>query len=296
MYFKNAISFPFRGEISLDALEEKLLTRRFAGCSSHDAESYGWTPAHDGRLVYPVGFIWMIALKVQRKLLPGAVVRQHVDKLAAKLEGEQGYKPGRAQRKELKEQALLELLPRAFVRDSVTYAYVDPNAKLLVVDAGTVSKAEDVVSMLIQCGVDIGLRKMHFGISPSAFMSSLLAGEGEAGDEWSTGKDCDLKEAGEGGELRYRHLNFEGIEEHLAAGKLPVKLAVTYEDRISFTLTEAGHLKRIKILDLATEAAQGADEAFDGEAAVNAAEITRAIQALRHALNDKDEKDENGQA
>ena len=44
------------------------------------------------------------------------------------------------------------------------------------------------------------------------------------------------------------------------------------------------------------EAAQGADEAFDGEAAVNAAEITRAIQALRHALHDKDEKDENGQA
>ena len=294
MYFKNAIAFPFRGEISLDELEEKLLTRRFASCGSHDAESYGWTPAHDGRLVYPVGFIWMIALKVQRKLLPGAVIRQHVEKLAAKIEEEQGHKPGRAQRKELKEQALLELLPKAFVRDAVTYAYIDPNAKLLVIDASTVNKSDDVVSMLIQCGVDIGLRKMHFGISPSAFMSSLLAGE--AGDEWSTGKDCDLKEADEGGELRYRHLNFEGIEEHLASGKLPVKLAVTYEDRISFTLTEAVRLKRIKILDLATEAAQGADEAFDGEAAVNAAEITRAIQALRHALHDKDDKDENSQA
>ena len=86
MYFKNAIAFPFRGGISLDELEEKLLTRRFAGCGSHDAESYGWTPAHDGRLVYPVGFIWMVALKVQRKLLPGAVIRQHVEKLAAKIE------------------------------------------------------------------------------------------------------------------------------------------------------------------------------------------------------------------
>ena len=294
MYFKNAIAFPFRGEISLDELEEKLLTRRFAGCGSHDAESYGWTPAHDGRLVYPVGFIWMIALKVQRKLLPGAVIRQHVEKLAAKIEEEQGYKPGRAQRKELKEQALLELLPKAFVRDAVTYAYIDPNARLLVIDASTVNKSDDVVSMLIRCGVDIGLRKMHFGIQPSTFMSGLLAGE--VGEEWSTGKDCDLKEAGDGGELRYRHLNFEGIEEHLASGKLPVKLAVTYEDRISFTLTEAGHLKRIQILDLATEAAQGADEAFDGEAAVNAAEITRTIQALRHALQEKDVEDENRQA
>lgn len=294
MYFKNAIAFPFRGEISLDELEEKLLTRRFVDCGSHDAESSGWTPAHDGRLVYPVGFIWMIALKVQRKLLPGAVVRQHVEKLAAKVEEDQGYKPGRTQRKELKEQALMDLLPKAFVRDAVTYAYVDPNAKLLVVDAGTVNKSDDVVSMLIACGVDIGLRKMSFGIQPSVFMSDLLAGD--AGEEWSTGKDCDLKEADDGGELRYRHLKFEGIEEHIAAGKRPVKLAVNYEDRISFTLTEAGHLKRIKILDLATEDADGADEAFDGEAAVNAAEITRAIQALRHALHDKDDKDENGQA
>ena len=168
MYFKNAIAFPFRGEISLDVLEEKLLTRRFAGCGSHEAESSGWTPAHDGRLVYPVGFIWMIALTVQRKLLPGAVIRQHVEKLAAKIEEEQGYKPGRAQRKELKEQALLELLPKAFVRDAVTYAYIDPNAKLMVIDASTVNKSDDVVSMLIQCGVDLGLRMMRFGVSPSA--------------------------------------------------------------------------------------------------------------------------------
>ena len=286
MYFKNAIAFPFRGEISLDELEEKLLTRRFAGCGSLEPESSGWTHAHDDRLVYPVGFIWMIALKVQRKLLPGAVVRQHVDKLAAKLEGEQGYKPGRAQRKELKEQALLELLPRAFVRDSVTYAYVDPNAKLLVIDASTVNKSDDVVSMLIQCGVDIGLRMMRFGISPSAFMSSVLLGG--AGEEWALGKDCDLKEADQGGELHYRHLNFEGVEDHLAAGKVPVRLALVYEERVSVVLTQAGHLKKIKVLDVAAEDAGGAEDAFDGEAAVNAAEITRVIQALRHTLNDKD--------
>lgn len=286
MYFKNAIAFPFRGEISLDELEEKLLTRRFASCGSHDAESYGWTPAHDGRLVYPVGFIWMIALKVQRKLLPGAVIRQHVEKLAAKIEEEQGHKPGCAQRKELKEQALLELLPRAFVRDAVTYAYIDPNAKLLVVDAGSVNKADDVTSMLIQCGVDIGLRMMRFGISPSAFMSSVLLGG--AGEEWALGKDCDLKEADQGGELHYRHLNFEGVEDHLAAGKVPVRLALVYEERVSVVLTQAGHLKKIKVLDVAAEDAGGAEDAFDGEAAVNAAEITRVIQALRHTLNDKD--------
>lgn len=287
MYFKNAVAFPFRGEISLDSLEEKLMARRFVDCGSMEAESRGWAAAHDDRLVYPVGFVWMIALKIQRKLLPGAVVRQHSLKLAGKVEAEQGYRPGRAQMKEIKERALMELLPQAFVRDSITYAYIDPNAKLLVIDAGSVSKADDVVSALIGCDVSIGLRKMMFGVSPSSFMSSLLSGD--AGEEWSVGKDCDLKEAGDGGELRYRHLKFEGIEEHLASGKSPVKLALTYEDRASFVLTEAGHLKKIKILDLS--AAEGAEEAFDGEAAVNAAEITRVIQALREVLRDEDQKE-----
>ena len=286
MYFKNAIAFPFRGEISLDELEEKLLTCRFRECGSNESLTCGWTPAHDERFVYPVGFIWLIALKTQSKILPGAVVRQHANKLAAVIEKEQGYKPGRKQMKEIKERALEELLPKALTKDSTTYAYIDPNAKLLVVDAGSVSKADDVTSMLIQCGAVIGLRTMHFGISPSAFMSSVLLGG--AGEEWTLGRDCDLKEADHGGELHYRHLNFEGVEDHLAAGKVPVKLALVYEERVSVVLTQAGHLKKIKVLDLAAEDAGGAEDAFDGEAAVNAAEITRVIQALRHTLNDKD--------
>ena len=86
MYFKNAIAFPFRGEISLDELEEKLLTCRFRECGSNESESCGWTPAHDERFVYPVGFIWLIALKTQSKILPGAVVRQHANKMAAVIE------------------------------------------------------------------------------------------------------------------------------------------------------------------------------------------------------------------
>ena len=286
MYFKNAIAFPFRGEISLDELEEKLLTCRFRECGSNESLTCGWTPAHDERFVYPVGFIWLIALKTQSKILPGAVVRQHANKMAAVIEKEQGYKPSRKQMKEIKERALEELLPKALTKDSTTYAYIDPNAKLLVVDAGSVSKADDVTSMLIQCGVVIGLRTMHFGVSPSAFMSSVLLGS--AGEEWALGKDCDLKEADQGGELHYRHLNFEGVEDHLAAGKVPVKLALIYEERVSVVLTQAGHLKKIKVLDVAAEDAGGAEDAFDGEAAVNAAEITRVIQALRHTLNDKD--------
>ena len=286
MYFKNAIAFPFRGEISLDELEEKLLTCRFRECGSNESLTCGWTPAHDERFVYPVGFIWLIALKTQSKILPGAVVRQHANKMAAVIEKEQGCKPSRKQMKEIKERALEELLPKALTKDSTTYAYIDPNAKLLVVDAGSVSKADDVTSMLIQCGVVIGLRTMHFGVSPSAFMSSVLLGS--AGEEWALGKDCDLKEADQGGELHYRHLNFEGVEDHLAAGKVPVKLALIYEERVSVVLTQAGHLKKIKVLDVAAEDAGGAEDAFDGEAAVNAAEITRVIQALRHTLNDKD--------
>ena len=293
MYFKNAIAFPFRGEISLDELEEKLLSCRFHDCGASESESYGWTPAHDERFVYPVGFIWLIALKVQRKILPGAVVRQHAEKLAAVIEKQQGYKPARKQMKEIKERALQELLPKALAKDSTTYAYIDPNAKLLVVDAGSVSKADDVTSMLIQCGVDIGLRMMRFDVSPSAFMSKVLLGS--AGEEWALGKDCDLKEADNGGELHYRHLNFEGVEDHLAAGKVPVKLALVYEERVSVVLTQAGFLKKIKVLDVAAEDPDGAEDAFDGEAAVNAEEITRVIQALRHTLNDKDPQEgENG--
>ncbi len=60
-------------------------------------------------------------------LLPTTVVNQVTRARAAEIEEQQGYKPGRKQLKELKEQVTEELLPRAFSNRRDTRVWIDPD-------------------------------------------------------------------------------------------------------------------------------------------------------------------------
>jgi recombination associated protein RdgC len=89
--------------------------------------------------------------------------------------------------------------------------------------------------------------------------------------------------------VRYvRHaLEGEEIQQHIAAGKTATKLGLTWNDRISFVLSEQLQLKRLAFLDILkenTEQADNADEQFDldftlmtGEAAKLLADVVAAL-------------------
>ena len=57
--------------------------------------------------------------------------------------------------------------------------------------------------------------------------------------------------------MRYaRHtLDIDEVAEHIQQGKLPTQLAMTWNGRVSFVLTEALALKKIKLLDVVLEGA-----------------------------------------
>ena len=78
------------------------------------------------------------------------------------------------------------------------------------------------------------------------------------------------------------------IKSHLAAGKLPTRLALTWDDRISFVLTEKLEIKRLAFLDLlkeeAEKSAEHADEQFDADFALMTGELVRFLPQLVEAL------------
>ena len=78
------------------------------------------------------------------------------------------------------------------------------------------------------------------------------------------------------------------IKAHLASGKLPTKLALTWDDRISFVLGEKLEVKRLAFLDLlkeeAEKSAERADEQFDADFALMTGELARFLPQLIAAL------------
>lgn len=305
MWFKNLQLYrlPAPWKLELAALVEQLARGRFVPCGSQDPMTRGWVPPRGGELVHSVGGQWLLMLAVEQRLLPSSVVNQEVQERAEKIALEQGYPPGRKALRDLKDRVTEELLPRAFTRRRKTPVWIDPVHGWLGVDAASLQKAEEALEHLRQCLDDFPLALVQTQMSPTAAMADWLAG-GDAPAGFTVDRDCELKAMDdEKAAVRYvRHpLGDEvgaEIKAHLTAGKLPTRLALTWDDRISFVLTEKGEIKRLAFLDVlqenAEQGAENAEEIFDAEFAMMTGEFARFIPALVDALGGERAAPEGG--
>jgi recombination associated protein RdgC len=291
MWFKNLQLYrlPAPWDITREALAAGLAHGVFRPCGSQEAVSFGWVAPRRDELVHAVGRQWLISLLSEQRLLPAAVVNQEVQARAEKIAQEQGYRPGRKALREMRERVVEEFLPRAFTRQQGTFVWIDPENGWLGVDAASLAKAEVVLEALLKTLNDLPLSLPRTRLSPAAAMTDWLAAQ-EAPGNFTIDRDCELKSASEEkAVVRYvRHpLEGEEIRGHIAAGKFPTRLALTWNDRISFVLTEKGEVKRLAFLDLLKEDLddlENAEEIFDAEFALMTGEFTRFIPSLIEAL------------
>ena len=293
MWFKNLQMYrlPAPWAMAQDQLEAALAPQAFHAANSLDLQNQGWaSPRENGMLVHGVNQQFLICLATEKKLLPSSVVNQVSKAKAAKIEEQQGFKPGRKQMKEIKEQVTDELLPRAFTIRSDTRVWIDPVNGWLVVDAGTAAKADDVIKLLVKSVNRLPLRALRVKQSPVAAMTEWLVAD-EAPHGFTVDQDTELRSTGETkATVRYvRHtLEADDVRRHIASGKQCTRLALTWSDRVSFVLTEALTLKRITALDVIKESDDGMsrndDERFDGDMMLMTGELGRMMTALVEAL------------
>ena len=90
--------------------------------------------------------------------------------------------------------------------------------------------------------------------------------------------------------IRYlRHpLEAKEIRGHLSAGKYPTRLGLTWNDRLSFVLTDKLQIKRLDFLEMGKDDAQGDTvdpaEQFDIDFAVMAGELATFLKDLTGIL------------
>ena len=292
MLFKNAQIYRLADGWypNTDNLNEALAWKQFTPPGSQDFERSGWTPAAPncdlGDMAYSKGRCHLVCLQREQKILPPAVVNQIADERAAEIFEQQGFRPGRKQMKELRELVMSELLPKAFSRKRKTFALILPG--MLIVDSATTSRAEELIEHLRQALDEFPATMLKTNMSPTRAMSAWLA-EGEASTGFTIDQDCTLRSVSEDRrEVTYRRgLDGDQARENLEAGCVPVKLAMTFDDRVSFVLTENFEVKRIQYLDLVTESLHDQEDAeavFASEFAINVSEIQRLVANLVDAL------------
>ena len=290
--FKNLIVYRIAAGWSVGAaqMQESLEKSRFVECGTTQPISSGWIEprgvAH-APLAEVVAGQLLLKLATEQKVLPAAVVKRRVDEMAAQIEKSSGRKPGKKQKKELKEDAVLELLPQAFTKQAAINVWLDAQHMLLLIDASSPARADEVVSLLVKSFEGLSISHVATVESAAVAMTRWLAsGEPPAG--FTVDRECELKSADEmKSVVRYaRHpLDTDEVRRYVNEGKLPTKLALTWQGRVSFLLTDTMQIKKLAFLDGVFEGSKpGKDEAFDADAAIATGELRKMIPDLIEAL------------
>ncbi|WP_312530667.1 recombination-associated protein RdgC [Comamonas sp.] len=269
-------------------LDQALAKQQFEACGATQEQSTGWVPPRGeehGAMVESVGGHWILRLMSESKMLPASVLSRKLDEKVAHIEEAEGRKPGRKERQELKDDCKLELLPMAFTKQAGTWVWIDPAARLLVIDASTQGRADAVVSMLVEASPGFAVALIDTQNSPQGAMAAWLHSY-DAPAGFSIDQECELKGTDEAkAVVRYgRHpLGIDEVREHIDQGKLPTKLALTWDDRVSFVLTEGLQLKKVELLGVVLEDKPD-ENGFDADVTIATGELSKLIPDLIDAL------------
>ncbi len=305
MWFKNLVFYrlPAEWAVSASELEDRLSGRTLQPCGPFEMSRRGWMPVTaGGRLLHVTGQQYMIALGINEKLLPATIVRQVAEERAQIQAQEQGFPVGRKQMRDLRMRVADELRAKALTRRRVTRAWIDPQAGWFGVDAASIARAETLVETLRETLDSFVPLALETERSPPAAMASWLM-RGDLPPRFSIDDELELQTADKSkAVIRYTRHPLDGgeIRAHLAAGKYPTRLGLTWNDRLSFVLTEKLQVKRLEFLEIGVDNAANDDldaaEQFDIDFLVMAGELANLLADLSAAVGSESVRGADWQA
>ena len=273
-------------------VEAGLSQMRFRDCGATQEKSVGWSEPRGekhGMLVESVGGQLIMRLTMESKVLPSSVVKRRAEEKIEQIEESTGRKVSRMEKKDIREETLLDLLPKAFTRISNTVVWIDPTERLLVIDASGQTKADEVVAVLLRSLDGLIITPIQTNVAPATQMAAWLMSH-EAPGRFDVDRECELKATDDSqAVVRYsKHtLNNEEVRKHLQNNKMPTRLALAWNGRVSFVLNEELQIKKIKFLDGVFDASDNAaadEDRFDADVAIVTGELGKLIPEMIDAL------------
>jgi len=296
MWFKNLQVYQFTKdfELSADTLGQHLAEQAFVPCASQDLNRSGWVPPlgrHGTEFVHATNGNLMICLKRQDKILPAAVINEALEEKAVAIEESESRKLPRKERQTLKDEIMFSLLPRALARSSLQFAYIAPKDNLLIVNASSTKRAEDLLSELREAVGSLSIIPLTGKRDPIDVMTRWVS-SGQPDKGFELGEECELRDNANVKSIircKNQDLGASEIINHLKTGMHVSKLALGWQDRVEFVLDEKLVIKRLRFSDLVQEKADEIDaedvaSRFDVDFSIMALELADFFKALIEAF------------
>lgn len=301
MWFKNLQIYRFTRpfELTVEQLETQLEACAFTPCGSQDISRFGWVKPlgkFGSTLTHAASGHILLCARKEEKMLPGTVVKEMLAEKVEAIEFEQGRALKKKEKEALKEEIMHTLLPRAFSRTSQTFAWINPADNLMVVDAGSAKKADDLLALLRKSIGSLPVVPVALKNPPEITMTEWL-NEGNLPAAFTLEDEAELRSAMEhGGIIRCKQqdLMSEEIKNHLANDKLVTKLALNWGETLSFVLGDDLSIKRLKFSEELREqnddvTSEDPAARLDADLALVTAELSQFIPALFAALGGEEQ-------
>lgn len=251
-WFKNVMIYRLTKKIDWNELQPKLQANQFFPCQQSDMSRFGWiSPLKGSELLHfsANNQILLVAHK-EEKILPAAVVKKALDQRIEELEQKQQRKLQKVEKQALKDDVIANLLPRAFSKYQHTALWIDSDNQLIYVDASSSKRAEDSLALLRKSLGSLPVVPLAFANDPCLVMTDWIKQDNLP--QWLISLDeAELKGEDEQAIIRCKNqpLDSEEILTALSAGKQVTKLALEWENHLSFIFNLDGSLKRIKFAE-----------------------------------------------
>ncbi len=301
MWFKNIHFYrfetPFR--MSGQQLHEVLEKRKARSCGQMELACEGWAKPlglEGQQLVHETDGKLMICLRREDKVLPASLLRERMEEKVFQIEQQAGRPVGLKEKGDIHDQLIQELLPKALVKASHTYAYIDARNGWLMVDASSAKRAEELIMLLRKTLGTLDVVLPQTDLSPESEMTRWLLSDEALPQGFDVEDECELRTSGESASVircKYVDLASDEIRAHVSLGACVHKLAMNWQGKLSFVLHDDLSIRRIHYDSELVEQADAGDDAlaqFDADFAIMSAELAEFIPALLLALSSEDEE------
>ncbi len=253
---KNLMVYRVNRDIEWDEerLREQLNEFAFVPCRKQEKSKFGWTPPfgkHGTDILHKAGNWFIFMAKKEVKNIPSYFLNEVMATKVEEMEKNEGRPLKKREKDNIKDDVIIDLLPNAFPKSTYTSVWVCVTEGLIVVDASSFSPAEHVLALLRKT---IGSLPVVPAIPEVPVENTLTdwVKSGETPNGFAVLDEVELESLREeGGVIRCKKLELssEDILNLIEENKIVTKLALDYQDRITFILSEKGDIKRVKFSD-----------------------------------------------